>query len=92
MMKFLKLAGAAVALAALSTPAAASGQEKAAGAPTMRVLSDPAEIAAILAKCGIKRDAAGRPVIAPQAGQTNSVQTFRCDLSKEVQKQEKKPN
>jgi hypothetical protein len=55
-------------------------------APNARLLTDPAEVAALLARCGIKRAAPGGATAAPPpAGQKlTQVRAVRCELSKEM--------
>jgi hypothetical protein len=49
------------------------------------MISDPADIAALLAKCGIKRDASGR-FVAPQSERKEGevqMQVVRCDAARD---------
>jgi hypothetical protein len=85
MRNSVRFAFVSMALATTGTvvPAAAQPAGSSAPADQMKVITDPAEVAAILAKCGIRRPAPGTPVVMPKdgAGGTTQVRTMQCDLS-----------
>jgi hypothetical protein len=84
-----KLCVAGIAAVALFTGTASFAQDHHTGMklpPNARMLTDPAEIAAVLAKCGIKLNGPGGRVAVPQASGQNpaAVRAIACDLSKEM--------
>jgi hypothetical protein len=84
-----KLCVAGVAAVALFTGTTSFAQQQARpnvrDQSSVRMISDPADIAALLAKCGIKRDASGR-IVAPQSERKEGavqMQVVRCDAARD---------
>lgn len=82
-----KLCVAGLAAVALFTGTASFAQEHREGTQTHgkgRVISDPAEIAALLAKCGIKLPAPGAAAAPKEPGQARTpVRTIHCNVKKD---------